>query len=430
MNQAFDSCPFAERCPAQGDQSQPLSSDNRILVPAANLGGQLSLNVSCEGVPEYKCPESSADPNGYAAVVYLYAADLTLEQNAGPSAVGVSGELASAPAVAGTSDVAFTASDPGAGVYEAVFNIDGTPVQSTVVDENGGKCRNVGQTSDGTAAFLYLQPCLGSASADIGLDTTRIANGSHHLIVDVVDAAGNSAPVLDRQITIANPAPAGVPGPANGVNASMTPTLTVGWRGTSRLGVTARFGRSQTILGSLDAPGGAPIAGAQIGLEAQPISPGAKAIVLAGTRTGADGRFTVRLPAGLPSCTIRVTYRAHLGDPLPVASRTLRLSIHAGIALQIAPRTASVGQSIHFQGRLLGRPVPHDGKQLVLEARSPGGAWIEFEVVRTDARGRYRASYRFKFAGPAFYQFRVLSEPESDYPFAAGSSRIVGVHER
>ena len=66
----------------------------------------------------------------------------------------------------------------------------------------------------------------------------------------------------------------------------------------------------------------------------------------------------------------------------------------------------------------------------MLEARSPGSPWIEFDVIRTDARGRYRASYRFKFAGPADYQFRVRCEPESDFPFAAGSSNVVGVREQ
>ena len=66
----------------------------------------------------------------------------------------------------------------------------------------------------------------------------------------------------------------------------------------------------------------------------------------------------------------------------------------------------------------------------MLEARSPGGPWIEFEVIRSDAHGRFHASYRFKFPGPAAYQFRVRSEPESDYPFAAGASAHVGVYER
>ena len=66
----------------------------------------------------------------------------------------------------------------------------------------------------------------------------------------------------------------------------------------------------------------------------------------------------------------------------------------------------------------------------MLEARSPGGAWIEFDVIRTGAKGRYRASYRFKFPGPARYQFRVLSKYEADFPFAEAASNVVGVRER
>jgi hypothetical protein len=111
-------------------------------------------------------------------------------------------------------------------------------------------------------------------------------------------------------------------------------------------------------------------------------------------------------------------------------TRTLTLAVRAGIGLSITPRTTSVGRRIFFRGRMLGGPIPAGGKQLVLEARSPGSAWLEFDVIRTDARGRYRASYRFKFPGPADYRFRVLSEPESDYPFAAGSSNVVRVREQ
>jgi hypothetical protein len=113
-----------------------------------------------------------------------------------------------------------------------------------------------------------------------------------------------------------------------------------------------------------------------------------------------------------------------------VATRTLSLSVATAITLSISPRTASLGRNIHFRGRLVGGPIPRGGKQLVLEARSPGGTWIEFNVIRADGRGRYRASYRFKFAGPAHYQFRVLSEAEADYPFAAGASNLVRVYER
>ena len=77
---------------------------------------------------------NSGDANSYAAALYVYAADLTLEQNAGPTASGVSGELAGAPTVQGQSDVTFAATDPGSGVYEALFSVDGQVVQRTVLD--------------------------------------------------------------------------------------------------------------------------------------------------------------------------------------------------------------------------------------------------------------------------------------------------------
>lgn len=428
---AFDECSYLSGCNrGVGEPGQPLSPANRVPVPPANLGSHLYVNASCGGVAEYNCPAGPGDANGFAAAIYLYAADLTLEQSTGPSASNVIGELASAPAVAGTSDVAFSASDSGSGVYEAVFAVDGRVVQSTVVDENGGRCRNVGQTADGLAAFEYLQPCRSSVSADVGFDTTRVGNGAHHLVVSVIDAAGNAATVLDRNVTIANPLAVGAPGPANGTNASARATLTVGWKGSRGKRVTRGYGRTETIVGRLTGPGGVPIGSAQIDLLATPNFTGARTSAMASSHTGANGRFAVRLPAGVSSRTLRFSYRSHLGEALPTATRTLTLSVRAGVSLSIAPRTVSVGASIRFTGRLRGGPIPAGGKVLVLEARSPGGRWLEFDVIHSDSRGRYRAGYRFKFPGPADYQFRVLCEAEPDYPFAAGSSNVMGVRER
>ncbi len=398
-------------------------------VPA---GARINVSATCAGSTEapVTCQEAVGDPNGYAAVIYLYAADLVLEQKEGPSVSYVGGDLASAPTVSGTSDVAFSASDPGAGVYQAVFSVDGHVVQQTVLDENEGKCRNVGQTTDGSAAFLYLQPCAAAVSVDVGLDTTQLSNGVHSLVVDVTDPAGNEAPVLERNITIANPVAPPGPGPVNGANASSQASLTVRWTHTASARLAVGYGHAETAVGRLTGPGGVPISGARVEVQATPSFAGARPQAMADLVTDGDGRFGLRLPAGVSSRALRFAYRVHVGDALPVATHTLVLGVRAGIALTIAPRTASVGSSIHFSGRLRGGPVPGEGKQLVLEARSPGGRWIEFEVVRTDSRGRYRASYRFKFPGPAHYQFRVVSEPESDYPFLAGSSSVVSVFER
>jgi hypothetical protein len=409
--------------------TQPFSSANVVVVPQDNLGGGLFANASCVGPVGYPCPTGKGDANGYAAVVYLYAADITLEQTAGPTATNVGGELASAPTVTGSSALTFNASDPGAGVYEAVFSVDGQVVQRTVVDEAGGRCQNLGQTTDGTPAFLYLKPCPGSVGADVALDTTRVANGTHRLTVSVIDAAGNGAAVLDRVVSFYNAPAPGIPGPPNGANASAQATLSVRWKRTRKPSLTSAFGSRQAITGRLTGPGGVAISAAQIDVQATP-STGGPAVAMAGALTDREGRFTMRLARGLSSRTLHFAYRSHIGDATPAATGMLKLAVKAGLTLQITPRTAGVGQSIYFKGRLLGHPIPAAGKQLVLEARSPGGSWIEFKVVRTSSRGSYRASYRFKFPGPALYQFRVVCEPESDYPFAAGSSQVLAVHER
>jgi len=437
-----DECIAALQCKGEGEPLVPFSASNRLAIPSANVGSRLYANVSCGGSSSFECKTGQGDPNGYAAVVYVYASDVTLEQTAGPTASAVAGELASAPAVAGTSDVAFSASDPGAGVYAAVFSVDGQVVQSTVLDGNGGRCRNVGQTGDGLAAFLYVQPCPASLSADVGLDTTRLANGVHHLVVDVADAAGNLAPVLDRNITVANatapapgagagPAPgARQPGPPNGTPASAQASMTLAWKGTRGPRLVVGFGHPETVLGRLTGPGGVPIAGAGIDVLATPSRVGAGPVAMAAPHTGVDGRFTLRVPAGVSSRSLAFAYRSHIGDALPAVTRTLTLTVRAAVRLAITPRIASVGRRIFFSGRMLGGPVPSSGKLLVLEARAAGGSWIKFDVVRSDRAGRYRASYRFRFPGPASYRFRAVSEAESDYPFAAGSSNVVAVRER
>lgn len=428
-HELFDECDSGLKCASQGEISNPLAPENRVIVPSKNLGTELYVRASCLGEENHPCPAGPGDANGYAAVVYLFAADLTLEQTAPPTATNVTGELATAETVKGTSDVAFDATDPGSGVYEAVFSVDGNVVQSTVVNEDGGRCRNVGQTTDGLPAFLYVQPCPAAVSADVGFDSTKVSNGEHHLVVSVVDAAGNSATVLDRTINVENVENPPPPGGPNGTNASPQATLTVSWAGTGKAHLTSAFGRAETIVGQLTAAGAAPIGGAQVAVLTTSDYAGARTAAMESVDTEADGRFTLRLPTGTSSRTLRFEYSDNVGSP-PVVTKTLTLTVRAGISLHIAPRTTSLGHSIHFSGRLLGGPIPDGGKPLVLEARSPGGAWLEFDVIRTDARGRFHASYRFKFPGPAQYQFRVLCEAEADYPFATGASRVVGVFER
>ncbi len=79
-------------------------------------------------------------------------------------------------------------------------------MQSTILNENGGRCKNVGETTDGLPAYLYIQPCVKSVSADVWKpNTMEPSNGIHHVVVSVTDAAGNVAYVLDREVEVSNP---------------------------------------------------------------------------------------------------------------------------------------------------------------------------------------------------------------------------------
>jgi hypothetical protein len=451
----FDSCDAFKGCHEQGNLQDPLAANNRIEVPSSALHSPyLSLNASCGSlISGSECSSSPGDTNGYATSVELFAADLTLTQESAPAVKEVAGSLAEAATVSGTSDVAFTATDPASGVYQAVFQVDGQTVSTRLLDLNGGHCANVGQTTDGLPAFLYTQPCAHSVTADVPLDTTTLANGQHHLVVSVTDAAGNSTPVVDRQVTVANGTPSGGPsggqsgggpssgttggggqpptrGAVNGSEAAEEAVLSANWKGTRAVHVTSAFGQTHTVQGRLTNPAGHAIAGALIDVSLVPAAAGATPPTLPGAHTDSAGRFTLALPRTVPSGALRLGYRSHLGDTVPVATRTLALSVRAGVALHISPAVSAAGHTIHFSGRLLGGPVPTGGKQLVLEARSPGGHWIEFDVIRSDAHGAFHASYRFRFPGPVTYSFRVLCGYEADYPYLAGGSNVVEVRER
>jgi hypothetical protein len=466
--EAFDECIYAVGCmKVMGEPEEPMSLSNILAVPAKNLGEHIYVNASCGGLQTYKCPSGKGDANGYAAVVYLYAADLVLEQTSQPKVNEVEGELATATTLSGTDDLSFYAEDEGSGVYRAVFTVDGKEVASTVLASNGGHCQNVAQTTDGLPAFLYLHPCPATLRADVPFDTTTLTDGSHHLVVSVTNAAGNSTVALDRDVTVkndtkgaeapTNPSPegqgpqsteqhaqpiqitpqvtAGAPVTAvepqnNGTNATAAAALQVRWSATAKVSLAGRYGRAETVSGRLTTPTGAPIGEAVLQVFDTPAYERAPTRALGTASTTANGTFSFRVPSGTPSARLTFAYSTQLGAPAPSVMATLRLAVPASLSLKIAPRTTQEGGRIVFGGKLRGAPLPSGGKQLVLEARTLRGQWRQFQVLTTGRGGTYRATYRFRLAGPIDYKFRVVSQQEADFPYAEGASNVVLVHER
>jgi hypothetical protein len=437
----FYQCARYEGCTEVGDPGAPMSNANLIEVPSANLSGatHIYMGATCGGSGGTSCP---AVGGGYSVAISLYAADITLADDTPPTASDVGGSLAAGGTISGVGDISFSATDTGSGLYEAVFLIDGHAVSKQLLESGSGPCRNVGGTSDGSNAFFAVEPCPLELSDDLSFNTALASNGSHLLSVQLLDAAGNATTILNRQVTFANnvastPAgasigpgsPLALRGAANGTNASDQAKLTARWKSTAKATRTSRYGQADRVSGRLTTSTGQPISGATLDVTETPADQGAKIASLTSVRTGPAGAWTLTLPKATPSSTLRFAYRSHVNDTIPVATAALTLRVHAGIALRIVPHVTSVGHTIRFSGVLHGAPIPPGGKQLVLEASS-GHEWIQFDTITTNAKGRYHASYRFKFPGPVAYRFRVYAPHEADFPFLGGTSNVVGVYER
>jgi hypothetical protein len=435
-------CQFNLPCMENGPIGGPFVGT----VPIDHLGGtNLYAEAEClgpgqPGEPTESCPTDGGG-NGVNAQAAIYAADIELENSSTPAGTNFAGSLLQSNAT-GTADLTFTARDPeGPGVYRVIVDVDGSAVYQGTPESNGGRCASIGEYASGVSEFLYPQPCKREVAVDVPVETTKLANGSHQLKVIVQDAAGNPSTVYAGTISVDNPgsstgtpigrgSPAAVRGAPNGTNASDQAKLTARWTSTAKATRTSGYGQADRVTGRLSASTRQPISGAALDVFQTPAYQGAKTVQLTSVRTGPTGAWTLTLPRGVCSSTLRIAYRSHVDDTVPVATTALTLRVHAGIALRIAPRVTSVGHTIHFSGTLHGTPIPEEGKQLVLEARSGAGEWIQFNTIRTDAEGRYRASYRFKFPGPVTYQFRVLSRFESGFPFLDGASNVIDVHER
>ena len=320
----------------------------------------------------------------------------------------------------------------GSGI-EIAFSDDGTPARAE------GTSEAASITSAVEASMRAYSPTLSYAQAQ-GCIVSTLANEGNLDVAAAFDACGLGKIVSEgmEAYNLANSTPLSSTkstgqgserGPANGTNASDQARLTARWKSTAKATRTSRYGAADQITGRLTTTTGQPIAGAVLEVYETPDYQGARTVALTTARTGPTGGWTLTLPRSVASGTLHFEYRSHLDDATPAAIATLALRVHAGIALRISPHVTSVGHSIHFSGVLHGAPIPTGGKQLVLEASS-GGEWIQFDTIATDAKGRYRASYRFKFPGPVTYRFRVLSHYEADFPFLAGSSNVVAVRER
>jgi hypothetical protein len=385
----------------------------------------------------YTCLDQCSTALDPALYAYVLSAQFDVDDPS-PPVGGVTGSATDAQTWSGSMRFGLNAADVGGGLFRAVVEVDGADAVLVPLGDSAGTCRDIGPDPS-LNEFAAAQPCpLRVDNGSLDVDTAKLPQGRHAVRILLEDAAGNRTTIfgpLTRNITssaaIGPGSDPALRGAANGDGASEPATLTAHWgRRGSRTLLVSRFGRTHVVRGRLRTVDGAPIANAALDVVSKTTAVNARELgKRVGPRTGNDGSWYLVLPRRVSSRDVTFRYRSHVNDTIASATASVRLRVRAGLRLAIHPRRARQGQTIRFSGRLLGGPLPRGGKQVVLMARASRGAWVRFNVVRTDGRGQFRAVYRFQQPGVALYRFRALSLSEAAYPYLSGGSNIVKVRK-
>jgi hypothetical protein len=392
-------------------------------APITAVGGtELYEKASCSTNGTAFCPSEQS----LAASVTITSAQIVLATNAAPGATGFSGTLLN-ETVSGTGTLSFTATDPGPGVYQVKVLIDGHQVWAATPSLNEGKCVAQG-TYEEARAFNHEQPCPTSTPVSAEIDTTILADGSHHLAVEVEDAAGNITAVHSSTLTTANHpvTPIVLPpnrGTPNGTPASDHALLTT--RADQPRTFTRTLAHSAvTLSGDLTNATGTPITGAQIQLSERVVGSTAPASHLLSTTTGPSGAWTLQVPKG-PSRLLLIAYYSHLLDSTPTATLDFHERVRGVLSMR-APRRVRLGQAVNFSGQLLGGYVPSGGESVQMEIFY-GRRWRTIDVLPTTNQGRWTYKYVFILGAGTSYRFRAITVSNGGYPFLPAYSKPVRV---
>lgn len=426
----FESCVHAEGCCCSA-LSGRVSEQNLVTVPQEDLQpppethelrapAGITIVAGCENPDGGAAPHCEGAALKYAGVALMSMATIALEDDSPPQITVVGGTLMSGTELEGTQTLALTGTDSGSGIYQAILEVDGKEAESTAIDSNSGHCDNVGQTTDGRPAFLYVVPCaLEVNNQYVSFNLASIPDGPHRLTVLVTDAAGNATTVLNREVIVGRGACNGSCNDEAKLATSNTKLLEPMTRGYSRSALT--------LSGVLREPTGSPVPDARLELLQQASYTGAPLREVATTTTNAAGGWTFVVPRG-PSRTLLVAWRSHALDPGYASQLEYHERVFAQISLA-APRRVGVGEPFDFRGTLAGGYIPPEHSMIQMEIFF-SGRWRTIETLRTNSRGRFAYGYTFSTGAGSSYLFRAIIQYSRAYPFLAATSRPVRVRVR
>lgn len=353
----------------------------------------------------------------------LYGSRVTITDNTAPSlGAPTAGSGLLAPGIrSGDEPVTFSATD-NVGIRRAeLVDVTDAANPSVVVAKD---YNSTATSQNARCSFARPRPCPDLKNESIAA-SPAIA-GKRTLLLRVTDAAGNQ--------TVSTPFAVTARGPVNGAGGGDGSRLVAGFpghtfrgRGRARrkVGVlrptkTTGWGHGARVRGILRNAAGQPVVGAELRLLVRELRLGAGYVDRGAVTTGADGRFTFRIPRG-SSRRYRIAYRAYPGDAALTAKSDVTFNTKARITIHVARHVRARG-SARFRGSLPGRPLPPRGVTLELQAHQPGHGWRTVKTTRTRKGGTYSTRYRFNSAGGRF-TFRMRLRPNDSYPYARGTSK-------
>ena len=331
----------------------------------------------------------------------------------------------------GVESITFSASDQETGIYRGIVEIDGVPVHAEIIDDNSGRCRDARPNDGDPFQFFYRVPCKTSANGTLHFDTRAVSDGVHELSVRVEDAAGNRATVFGAQPISVDNSSAGAPNDSGlGQQSSVASSpLASQQRGTftsapatiSALPVGRRealirvpYGRAVPISGYLRSAEGLPIANGRINISTRIRLRGGRREQARPVSTDASGRFRYVASAGA-SRAVDFSYESEPHDGRPPPTTSVDLRVRAKVTLRINRRRLRNGQRARYSGVLAG---PQAQRKYVDIRVLVGRQWRPVCSARTDARGAYKCSYRFRRTfRPTQYTFRARIRRQETLPY-------------
>lgn len=276
----------------------------------------------------------------------------------------------------------------------------------------------------GSAGWKPLATTIDGDKLTARIDDEHLAKGQYEMRALATDQAGNQ-----RTTTTG----------ADGAPAHFALPLRLPTR--LRAGIVRRHGRRAKLAraayvhygtlvrvsGRLTTPEGNPMQGVDVQAVTQIRDGVTPQRLLATVKTSRTGRFSFLVRRG-PSRTIDVRYGGTA--QIRPSARQLTLNVRAATSLRPNRRDVVNGEDVRFHGRVRTGRIPEKGKLVEMQV-FVRGKWRTFVTTRASRRGTWQYDYRFDGTrGSQHYRFRAKLPPEAGYPFAAGLSRVVGVHVR